>query len=297
MKHKRVQAGDGVAALSASTWNSLCDLAEQFEAARPFDATAFSSARRHSGIITIINDTGADLTAGSVVSARGFVWPPVTKTTGTSPGDTATDREIRVASCISEIAMYGQVPDDNDARPCVTLEPIPEDAAGLAMFHGVCPARVRMGGQGGTIGFATTISGVTDALKWVSYGNVRVIASTLATQRTVSGDDVGWCYVQLGIPQRDTFLVKLKRNGGANGDATTDVSYAYDMWPYNDDTSDSTRKIPGGPFEPFRIINKARYNQASDNSVGLAANLLADVGGSLFALLTAYDETLDPGAC
>ncbi len=304
MKYQRMRTGDSIGALSVSTWNAICDAAERGDSIRPFDRTTVERLRGHTGVITIWNNTGTDLDAGSVLSARGYSFTPNTNPSGTSGSDTIERRAARTAQFRSDVAMVGSAPAAFDNTPCVLLEPTPTGYNGLAMLSGVCPARVRMGGislgygDGLGKGFAATVSGVMTALRWTGYGNVEILASTPSTNRDAGdANDVGWCYVRVGVPMPEVFTVQLKFNTGSNGDASTACTYAYDMWPINTDTTDTALKLPNGPHQPFRVLPKAAYVAAPDGSLGLARVENRTSDGVTFALLQAYEETLDPGVC
>lgn len=92
------------------------------------------------------------------------------------------------------------------------------------------------------------------------------------------------CWIQQSLPS-GTFLVKVVKDGGSAGDATTAATWTYTVKDVEGDTLGEDLTLQGG-----RAAGLIAY--APDNSYGLAA-----YDGTTLVLLEVYRELPDTGEC
>lgn len=90
-------------------------------------------------------------------------------------------------------------------------------------------------------------------------------------------------------------LGKAVQSGGSAGNASTQCSYTYSLFPLGADTSDSTQRLATGLTPKRKRMSAGVYTHVVESSDW--SYCLYDHYNGSFILLDVYGETFDPGAC
>lgn len=296
MSLNRLRAGDPLNTVSASTWNKLCDVAERALEQQVLDRSRPDGLTRNAGVIRCVNRTNIDLPRYSVVGLAGVLAEPDLSTSGDTVENPIALRQQAVNAFQSTIVMEAWAPDPSERRVGITQEPIAAGKIGRVMVSGATAVRIRMGGAEST-DYATTIDGETGALQASGDGMIKVFYVAGPDLRDAGdANDVALAYVLLGASRPALLPVKVKKDGGANGNATTNVSYTYQIWATTTPAPDSSNDLATGLSPAYRPIDKARYVYAPDYTLGLALTNF-DTDPPTYELLIALGERLDPRGC
>lgn len=272
----KVAIGDAVR-FQAQTWNAMLDAAKANLASRHAIAVPPLTSTVSSTIIRIKNETGDNLTRGTVLGLDGPIF---------TPADTSEDIFWR------EIAFRGITPDETQhkRRYAVLIEAALGDSSAYgydsggqivrACFAGIC--RVKVDVQDTSHDYANIVDSDYTHLKSSRFGHARILwregeGPYGHEPGTGYGYDTGiqWAVVMLGVTGSCFAIGKANgpitaRSGSTFGQGQVDL-YRSTTGSYSDPSED-------GPVETVDVLNAAA-NSGSGGSVSgsIASGLMVAV--------------------
>lgn len=216
---KKVKPGDPLR-IPAATFNTFVDTAQDYLSRRSNLSQNPRQSARHSGIILVRNDSGADRQRFDVLGVDSPVFDP------------SSDEEA-FKNCA---ALSGVSPteDDHFGKVVVLLEPVAAGEIGQAMASGVCPVHLYIDDD--TVNLADVNDGDPSSLKTNRCGSATIIWRESGSSGTV------WAVVRLGTPSIGTHEnPKVLASTGETADT--------EVW----DVDDQPDGYDGVEFKPFRL--------------------------------------------
>lgn len=166
------------------------------------------------GIINIVNSTGADLGLYSVV---GLDFPMNLPDSEAGGGDPFQVEPIYFNAITPDVLFHC-------GRFAIVIEPIEVDGCGRACVAGICRVKITVPDEDTERHFAEIIDADSAKLAAVHRGSAEILWREGST-----GEQ--WAIVRLGPRQPAvTFAVDLEKIGGAQGDDTAAASWTYDVF-------------------------------------------------------------------
>jgi len=241
---KKVAPGEPLA-IPARTFNAFVDAARDFHSRKLGQEQGSQPAGRHSGIIFVRNDSGADRQRFDVLGIDTPIFTP------SDAPDTFKNA----------VALAGVTPTaaDHTGKFVVLLEPVASGAIGRAMLAGVTPARVNVTDSGNQ--YADVEDGHCGELLGGLSGTAQILWKE-------DGTGVKWAVLRLGNPsQPSTFPALVTKDGGdaGNGDLfqgdLADCSYTYTVKTLDDQTT--LKKDANGNPAVNMVPERARYRNTA----------------------------------
>jgi len=216
---KKVKPGDPLT-FPATTFNTFVDSANDFLARRHDQFQGSRPSARHSGIVFVRNDSGADRSRFDVLGVSSPVFNP------------SSDEE----AFKNQPALSGVAPTEADhfGKFVILLEPVATGEIGLAAASGACPVHLYI--EDDTLDLADVSDGDPSSLKTSRTGSATILWRESGSSGTV------WAVVRLGTPSIGTHD-NPKVLGGSGVDADTEA------W----DVDDQEDGYDGVEFKPFRL--------------------------------------------
>ncbi len=291
MTTRRVQAGESIAALSASTWNTFCEMADEWFSRRGAILVNRVTAARPSGIVKVRNVSGGDLAQYAVIQLVGTPFEPSTLTSGTA--EEIATREQGVLTFLQQVVLDADEPDGDDVTKfAVLLQPLRDDAIGLAVVSGVTQVRVSM--QSEEHEFARVLDGETGYMESAASGPARLLYVQPDSERDPGdADNLAWCVAMLGGGgSTGYFPVKVKKDGGAAGDAADPCSWTYSVYTIDAPTLTSDYLLDTALTPKMARTAIGPYQYAPDGSEGLCRYQDGDI-----VLCVAWGEVPEVAEC
>jgi len=236
----KVQSGDPLK-IPAPTFNTFVDTANDFLARRHDQFQGSRPAARHSGIVLVRNDSGADRARFDVLGIDSPLFAPA------DAPDTFKNAVI--------LAGVTPTATDHTGKFVVLLEPVASGAIARAVLAGVTAARVNVTDSGNQ--YADVEDGQCGELLGGLSGTAQILWKE-------EGTGVKWAVLRLGNPsQPSTFLALVTKDGGdaGNGDIfqgdLADCSYTYTVKTLDDQTI--LKKDANGNPAVNMVPERARY--------------------------------------
>lgn len=277
MNLKRLKEGEPITSISASTWNALCDVAEAYYREKIRTRPGVEPLPRQSGIIQVRNESGATLPQFAVVELTDSVFQPSTLTSG---GATAVAlRERLVTAFKQQPLLSADTPDgDNVTKFGVLLQTLRDDAIGLAVVSGISHVRVSM--QSEEHEFARVVDGESGYMESAASGPAKLLYVQPESERDPGdADNLAWCVVMLGGGGggSEYFPVKVKKDGGAAGDAADPCSWTYSVYTIDAPTLTSDYLLDTGLTPKLARTAIGPYQYAPDGSEGMCRYQNGDI--------------------
>ena len=166
------------------------------------------------GIINIVNSTGADLELYSIVGLDAPMNLPDSEAGG---GDPFQVEPIYFRAIAPDVLFHC-------GRFAIVIEPIEADGCGRACVAGICRVKITVPDEDTERHCAEIIDFDSAKLAAVHRGSAEILWRE-------GGTGEQWAIVRLGPRQPAvTFAVELEQVGGTQGDDTTAASWTYDVY-------------------------------------------------------------------
>jgi len=215
---RKVRPGDPLK-IPAGTFNTFIDAARDYQARQHQQGQGSRAAVRHSGLLLVRNDSGADRLRFDVLGVSGPVFDP------------AADEE----AFKNQHALAGVTPTEagHTGKFVVLLEPVAAGAIGLACAEGVCPVHIYV--EDAALKFADVNNGTAASLKTSRTGSATILWKAGSTGTV-------WAVVKIAgavIGTHDTPKVL-----GGSGETADTEEWDIDNQPSGYD---------GAQFKPLRL--------------------------------------------
>ena len=215
---RKVKSGDPLK-ISAATFNTFIDVARDYQARQHQQGQGSRAAVRHSGLVLVRNDSGADWQRFDVLGVSGPVFDP------------AADED----AFKNQPALVGVTPTEasHAGRFVVLLEPVAAGEVGLACGSGVCLVHIYV--EDASLKFADVNDGSAASLKTSRTGSATILWKAGSTGTV-------WAVVKIAgavVGTHDTPKVL-----GGSGETADTQEWDIDNQPAGYD---------GVEFKPFRL--------------------------------------------
>jgi hypothetical protein len=278
---QKITPGTRLAAeLRADTWNAFIDAANDYRGrlGGATGAELLQPAPADRVVVQVKNVSGGGLPRFSIVGLDDILFTPTQNLAGFQ----------------DQFAFKVTAPDTvtHSGRYAVTLSTVASNAFTGAMVTGPCPVQVDI--QSTNDRTAVVVHHDTSKMKSAATGSARAGGYPILYAPASTG--VQWCIVLLGAGGGSSSErgrpVRVLKDGGADGDATTTASWTYSLYEESDAglaTAVATGRSP--KISPARIV-PGPVTYAPSGSIGWA---YTDSSGAL-QLLTIM-ETHGKGTC